>query len=112
MWIRSVFDFLRPDGSKRGPRPRPAAARLLLELLEDRTVPSFLTPVNYAAGPDPQAVATGSFRNDGIQDLVLANPTANTVSILLGNGDGTFGPPISLATGPDPRAVAVGDFGD
>jgi hypothetical protein len=112
MWFRSVFDFLRLDSRNQSRRRRAAASRLLLELLEDRTVPSFLAPVDYAAGSHPQAVAAGSFRNNGIQDLVVTNPTADTVSVLLGNGNGTFQPPLTLTTGPDPTSVAVGDFGN
>jgi hypothetical protein len=112
MWFRSAFDFLKLDSRGRGSRPRSAASRLLLELLEDRTVPSFLAPVDYAAGSHPQTVATGSFRNNGIQDLVVTNPTADTVSVLLGNGNGTFQAPLSLTTGSNPTSVAVGDFGN
>src|SRR5262249_54068451 len=47
---------------------------------------------------------------DGIPDLVVANSGATTVSVLLGNGDGTFRPARNFNVGPDPHAVAVGDF--
>ena len=41
----------------------------------------------------------------------MAVPKNNsTVSILLGNGDGTFGPPASYAVGGVPSSLAVGDF--
>jgi hypothetical protein len=115
MWFRSAFDFLRNDarGQGRRPRHRQPASRLLLELLEDRTVPSFLTPVDYTVGQAPRAVATGDFTNDGIQDLVTCNQLDNTVSVLLGKGDGSFQPARTFATGPNrssPWSVAVGDF--
>src|SRR5205807_2278591 len=35
---------------------------------------------------------------------------SNSVSILLGNGDGTFGAPVNFTVGTNPRSVAVGDF--
>jgi type II/III secretion system protein/VCBS repeat protein len=45
-------------------------------------------------------------------DLVVANSSSNTVSVLLGNGDGTFteatGSP--FATGKQPSAVVIADF--
>jgi FG-GAP-like repeat/RTX calcium-binding nonapeptide repeat (4 copies) len=98
------------------PRPRPVGrsrrrpARLRVETLDDRSLPSFATPITYAAGGDPQAVATADFNGDGRLDLVVANYSSNTVSVLMGNGNGTFQPASSYATGANPRSVAVGDF--
>jgi hypothetical protein len=110
MWFRSALDHLTLDLRAQGRRRRPTASRLLLELLEDRTVPSFLAPVNYVAGQGPAAVTTADFRNDGIQDLAVANFNSNGVSVLLGNGNGTFQPPRSSATGTEPVSLAVGNF--
>jgi hypothetical protein len=84
--------------------------RLRLEQLEDRTVLTFLAPVSYAAGSNPQAVAVGDFNNDGKFDLAVANAGSNNVSVLLGNGNGTFQPAKTFAVGADPVSVAVGDF--
>ncbi len=100
-------------GDSRGPRrPRrqPAGVKLSVETLEDRSMPSFLGPVNYAAGTNPQAVVTGDFNGDGRLDLAVANQSSNTVSIVLGKGDGTFQAAQNSATGFGPRSVAVGDF--
>ena len=44
------------------------------------------------------------------QDLAVANQGSNTVSILLGAGNGTFGSKIDWTTGSAPESVAVGDF--
>ena len=46
---------------------------------------------------------------DGKKDLVTAN-SANTVSVLLGNGDGSFAAMTDFAVGVAPRAVAVADL--
>ena len=46
---------------------------------------------------------------DGKPDLVVANYASNTVSVLLGNGNGTFQAQQTFATGTSPIAVAVGD---
>jgi uncharacterized protein (TIGR03118 family) len=70
---------------------------------------SFTAPVDYAAAGPSVAVAAADLAHNGIQDLVVANEP-NTVSVLPGNGDGTFGPPAAFATGPNPGSVAVGDL--
>jgi hypothetical protein len=118
MWFRNLFDSLAatpsrtPTGRARrvASRRRPAAARLQLEALEDRCLLSFLPVVNYPVGVNPQAVVTGDFNGDGKLDLAVANTNSNTVSILLGKGDGTFQPAQNFATGAGPRSLAVGDF--
>ena len=70
------------------------------------------TSLTQASGlSGPVAIATADFNGDGIPDVAVANNSANTVTILLGNGDGTFSPmPNPLATGSWPHAIAVGDF--
>src|SRR5205823_3808779 len=56
------------------------------------------------------SVAVGDFNRDGITDLAVANYLSNTVSVLLGNGAGGFGPATSFATDIRPIWVAIGDF--
>ncbi len=46
---------------------------------------------------------------DGQPDLVVANSGSNNVSVLLGNGNGTFQSAVNYATGSEPSAVAVAD---
>jgi hypothetical protein len=75
------------------------------------TVTSNLFPrIDTATGVDPLAVAAADFNGDGHTDLAVANHTDNTVSILLGNGDGTFTPAAPLATGKGPVAIVAADF--
>lgn len=48
---------------------------------------------NYGTGSNPMSAASGDFNGDGIIDLITANFTNNRqVSLLIGNGDGTFQP--------------------
>ena len=54
------------------------------------------------------SVAVGDFNGDGKLDLAL--PGTLSVSILLGNGDGTFQPAVSYPAGITPSSIAVGDF--
>jgi FG-GAP-like repeat/IPT/TIG domain len=76
----------------------------------------FAAKTDFATGPFPCAVAVGDFNGDGALDLVTADfggyPLAegDTVSVLLGNGTGTFAARNDFATGPSPYDVAVGDF--
>jgi hypothetical protein len=76
---------------------------------------TFQTVQSYAVGWYPKSVAVGDFNGDGHLDVVVANsgfyPSfPGSISILLGNGDGTFQAPQSYAAGLDPSCVAVGDF--
>src|SRR5438128_2500443 len=70
--------------------------RPLVEVLEDRTLLSFIAARPYAAGDGPTSVAVGDFNGDGIPDLAVANQgtypnyTDGSVSVLLGTGDGSF----------------------
>jgi Ca2+-binding RTX toxin-like protein len=57
-----------------------------------------------------QTVVIEDFNGDGRADLAVANPAADSVSIMLGNGDGTFQPEVLIATGDLPVSLASGDF--
>jgi len=67
---------------------------------------------NYPTGNGPDFVTTTDLNADNFPDLVVANFTDNTLSILLGNGDGTFQNPISPPppTGKGPVSIATGTF--
>jgi len=64
----------------------------------------------FSTGQEPYALASGDFNGDGKLDLAVANVTGQTVSILLGKGDGTFQTQKEYAAGYAPIALAVGDF--
>lgn len=69
---------------------------------------------SISVGTNPRGIAAGDFNGDGKQDLAIVNSTDNTLSILLGNGDGTFtqasGSPISLGNNLQSVAVIAADF--
>jgi hypothetical protein len=65
---------------------------------------------SFAVGTAPVSVTTADFNLDGRMDLAVANSESNTVSILLGNGDGTFSAGVTLNAGTLPTGVATTDF--
>jgi hypothetical protein len=76
-------------------------------------IPHFLPPTNYSV-PGATMIALADVNGDGILDIVSANGSAPAgdggVSVLLGNGDGTFKPALKIAAGGSPTMVVVGDF--
>jgi subtilisin-like proprotein convertase family protein len=73
----------------------------------------FGSPTNYIVGISPIHVAVGDFNGDSKPDLAVANFGgffAGTVSVLLNNGTGGFGPATSFGVRTQPSFVAVGDF--
>src|SRR5208282_4761682 len=58
----------------------------------------------------PSAMVIGDFNGDGKLDLAVANTQDNTISILLGDGDGTFKPQTTVPTAPAPLVLVAGDF--
>ena len=64
----------------------------------------------FLAGRSPAGVALGDLNGDGDIDLAVANHYSQTVSILPGNGDGTFGTALNCGTGHDPMGLAAADL--
>jgi len=52
----------------------------------------------------------GDFNVDGLPDLAVANSGSNNVSVLLGNGDGSFQAVQNFEAESRPFSIAVGDF--
>ena len=65
--------------------------------------------VDFPTGVNPRSAVIGDVNGDGKPDLVVANQISNTVSVLLGNGIGGFGPKTDFATGVGTHAVVMGD---
>ncbi len=62
------------------------------------------------AGPSPSGVTIGDVDRDGHPDLVVTNVGSSSVSVLFGNGDGTFQWQLAFATGAWPGSPAIADF--
>ncbi|WP_199247782.1 VCBS repeat-containing protein [[Phormidium] sp. ETS-05] len=61
-------------------------------------------------GSNPGSVTPGDFNGDGHLDLAVANADSANVSLLLGNGSGSFNPHTTFAVGNFPGSVTPGDF--
>ncbi|HLP91660.1 MAG TPA: FG-GAP-like repeat-containing protein [Nostocaceae cyanobacterium] len=71
---------------------------------------SFRPTANISVGANAVSVTVGDFNDDGKEDLATVNYSSNNVSVVLGQGDGTFSPVSNYNVGPAPFSAAVGDF--
>jgi hypothetical protein len=71
---------------------------------------SLQSPVTMPTGFEPKTVVLADVNGDGKLDLVVDNEGGGSVSISLGNGNGTFQAPQTLAAGYSPSYVAVADL--
>jgi Ca2+-binding RTX toxin-like protein len=79
----------------------------------------FQDTVNYSVGAGcsgwdgyycrPLSVALSDVNSDGQMDIITANQNSDNVTVLLGNGNGTFQSGISYPAGDDPFAMSLGD---
>ena len=72
-------------------------------------VDAFLQPTS-AVGAVPSPSEPADFDLDGHADLCTANIAGDSVSVLLGNGDGTYRPAQTLETGDGARGITVLDL--
>jgi uncharacterized protein (TIGR03437 family) len=79
---------------------------------------TFSAASRFSAGTWPTSIVAADFNRDGKVDLAVTNfqglvpgIAGTTITVLLGKGDGTFGPPLpSPVLGRRPDSLAVGDF--
>ncbi len=70
---------------------------------------TFQAAVTYGVGLLAQTVITGDFNGDGFTDLVVGNEYSASLSLLFGNGDGTFQPARAIP-GYQAITLAAADF--
>ena len=87
-----------------------AVSHLLFAAAAEAQGVSFIARRDFSVGRFPYSVAVGDFNGDGKPDLAVANYNSNNVSVLLGNGDGSFQAAQDFGAGSNPYSVAVGDF--
>jgi FG-GAP-like repeat len=92
-----------------------------LSLLGGNGDGTFKAPVNFpnTSGFDSPAIVATDLNNDGRLDIVIGHSigcftapcvVARTISVMLGNGDGTFAPTREIEVGTGIAEIAVGDF--
>lgn len=70
------------------------------------------TTIVMPVGGDPDAVAVADVNHDGKPDIIAANPSSGTVTVLLGDGKGHFHPAAGspFPAGHLPSDIGIGDF--
>jgi hypothetical protein len=85
-----------------------------MEILLGNGDGTFQSPVGYAVGISPVALVAGDVNGDGVPDLIVSNQafggSNTTLSVFLGNGDGTFQPQLVYATAYEPYGLVLADF--
>jgi flagellin-like hook-associated protein FlgL len=85
-------------------------ASVLLGMGDGTFAPRITSIISSGLSNGPRDIALGDLNGDGIIDLVTADYVSNTVSVLLGFGNGSFGAALSIAVGLEPYSVTTGDF--
>ncbi len=70
----------------------------------------FTGPNSYGASLNPYSIASGDFNSDGKLDLVTTNFGGGDISVLFGNGLGSFGSPSNFPVGMNPTGIVSTDF--
>ncbi|SFW54850.1 Repeat domain-containing protein, partial [Paenibacillus sp. UNCCL117] len=70
---------------------------------------SFQDVTSYPVDGYPNGITAADFNKDGRTDIAVADTTSHTISVRLGNGDGTFGNSAAYGSGKSPQAIVHGD---
>jgi hypothetical protein len=112
----SPFDIVAGDFNGDGKVDQAVANRLTnsVSLMLGDGNGSFGSPTTFQVGGTPNAITAADLNVDGKLDLIVTNNANNgdvgSISILLGNGTGSFAAATNIQTVANVRFTAVGDF--
>jgi hypothetical protein len=88
--------------------PFALAACLLAGIRDAEAAPLFPSAQTFPVDAAPYCVAIGDLNGDGQPDLAVSYAMINIISVLLGNGDGTFQTRVDYGVGHGPVFLAIG----
>ena len=108
----SPVTFALADLSNNGRSDIITAAGSLVSVQLATNTGAMSTAQTYVVGSNVEDVIAADLTGNGTMDLVTANSGSDSVSVLIGNGNGTFKAAETFAVGTNetPTAVCVGDF--
>jgi len=71
---------------------------------------SFTQGAAIPTGSAPDGIAVGDLNGDGVTDIVTADAGSDSMSVFIGNADGTYQPRKVLKTGRNPSSIALADL--
>ena len=107
-WLQSLINR-RPSRSASRRRNNNTQNQIQAEVLEQRQVLTMLAPTSVAATAAAD-VEVRDFNGDGVNDIASLNASIGVVSVMLGNGDGTFQAGVNSAAGGTGVKMAAADF--
>ncbi len=88
----------------------PSSSMAVVLTVTSAPATSLAALANLTTGAGPTAVLVSDLNGDGKMDLLTVNATANTVSVFMGNGGGTFQARTDYSVGMQPSAAVIADF--
>lgn len=102
------LDAIVASGYTAGPGSSGSGLAVSLGKGDGTFTPGPHSPISL--GVNLQGIVAADFNGKGKLDVAVTDSAANTVIVLLGNGDGTFGAPLTIPVGNQPVAITTGDF--